>query len=240
MLQKKINTPKIIPTVIACLLVVLLAAFGCKKDEEAPATTDEVVTNSPDEEVTFTSPSLDTESTTDTNTTDEGQDTEETATDTNTTETNTTEESTNATISTNETNLSTTDTQSSSTEESQVLKLAETLAEIYGTYTNKDKQPFKNLQDIKPYASQKMAAWIDGKTSGSASTTSDGAFYGITTKALSSAAIDSGSTSYKVLVTCQQEEITEVTQSPQKDYQLLEMYFVKESKEWKLDGAFWK
>ncbi|MFH2104919.1 MAG: hypothetical protein ABII72_01650 [Parcubacteria group bacterium] len=232
MLQKKINPAKIVPVALACLLIMLLAAFGCKKNEEATTTTDEVVTNSADEEVTFTSPSLDTESTIETSTTDEEQGTEETTT-------NTAEESTNAAISTNETNLSTTDTQSSSTEESQVLELAETLAEIYGTYTNKDKQSYKNLQDIKPYVSQKMATWIDGKTSGPTST-SDGAFYGITTKALSSAAIDSSSTSYKVLVTCQQEEITEVTKSPQKDYQLLEMYFVKESKEWKLDGAFWK
>lgn len=220
---------------LACLLIILLAAFGCKKkEEEAASTTEEIVTNSSDE-VTFTSPSLNTDSATTSDTTD----TTDTATNTSSDTSDDVNSPESTTNTTNTTETNTTSTSSSTQEESQVLKLAETLAELYGTYTNKDKQAYKNLQDIKPYASQKMAAWIDGKTKGAAPTSSD-TFYGITTKALSSATLDSSSTSYQVLVTCQQEEITEVTKSPQKNFLLLEMYFVKENKEWKLDGAFWK
>ncbi|MBU1178532.1 hypothetical protein KJ903_04965 [Patescibacteria group bacterium] len=224
---------------VAGLLILLLAAFGCKKsDEPIDTTTEETNTAVPTDEVTFTSPTDTNTATTDTNTT---TDSTNTATDTNTSSTNTADTNSTTTSDANSTNTTdTTTTSTTSQTEKDILKLAETLAEIYGTFTNKDKQSYKNLSDIKPYTSQKMSAWIDNKTAGTTTSNSGGSFYGITTKALSSAVLDSSSTSYKVLVTCQREEITEVTKSPQKDFQLLEMYFVQESKDWKLDSAFWK
>lgn len=226
----KIKLTKIVQLGIGCVLILFLAAFGCKSgDEEAADTTEETDTAST-EEVTFTAPTVETNTTNDNSVTPA----------TNATATNDSSNSVNAVVNDTATNsLNSTSTSSSTQEEEEVLKLAETLAELYGTFTNRDKQAFKNLQDIKPYASQKMSAWIDGKVSG-ATVSSSGTFYGITTKALSSAVLDSSTTSYKVLITCQREEITEVTKSPEKDFQLLEMYFVQEDKEWKLDSAFWE
>ena len=171
MSNPKINSVRVIQLGLACLLIMLLAAFGCKEAEEAEeATTEEIVTSDADE-VTFTSPSLGTDTTTDTTDVTDTTDPTDITTDISTNVT----DPTNTSVNTTETNTTSVSTSSSNQEEDEVLKFAETLAEIYGTYTNKDKQSFKNLQDIKPYASQKMSAWLDSKAKG-ATTTNSGAF----------------------------------------------------------------
>ncbi|MEW6407558.1 MAG: hypothetical protein AB1465_02600 [Patescibacteria group bacterium] len=126
------------------------------------------------------------------------------------------------------------------TDEDLTLKQqAEKLAEIYGTYTNKDKEPYKNFKELKPYATTKMQAWLDTQTKKSPEE-SDAPFYGVTTKALSSAVIESSADAKKILVTVKQEEITSTRATPQVSYKILLLNFKKEKEEWKLDGVYWQ
>jgi len=222
--MKKHPTKLYLKLSLACLLVLLLAAFGCKSGEDSNETTEESDTNTTEETVTFTTDDTAVNTATNTTTTDEA----------NTATTSDINSPVNSAVNTSSS------TSSDDEDQTKVLKLGTSLAEIFGTFTNKDKEPYKNLKDLKPYASQKMSGWVDNKISGAAKPASDAPFYGITTRVLSSAVLESSSTSYQLLLTCQREEITEVTSSPKKSYQLLEMNFIKESKEWKLDGAFWK
>lgn len=211
---------------LACLLVFLLTAFGCKSDDQSNTTEEASNTEATTEPVTFS-----TENSAEVNTTT----TPDTANISDTDESNgTVNTSVNSVVNSSES------TDTASDDQAKVLKLATSLAEIFGTFTNKDKEPFKNLKDLQSYASKKMSGWINNKVAGASKPDSNAPFYGITTRVLSSAVLESSSTSYQILLTCQREEITEVTSSPKKSYQLLEMNFVKEDKEWKLDGVYWK
>jgi hypothetical protein len=221
--------------ILACLLVVLLSAFGCK---QAEPTKEEAVAE-PTEEVTFAppEPTVTNEAAPPTteevvfpeNAEKEAEVGDETAAEPQKEEEAITNEAVTPTIPTIE-----------ETGEETVLKLAKSLAEIFGTFTNKDKEPYKNLKDLKPYVTAKMEAWIDGKVAEAAAPTFEGPFYGMTTQAVSAGVLESTAASYKILVTCEREEITEVTKSPKKFYQLIEMNFVKEGEDWKLDGAYWQ
>lgn len=115
---------------------------------------------------------------------------------------------------------------------------AEKLAEIFGTYTNKDKESHKNLADLKKYATIKMQSWLDSQIK--IPMDANAPFYGVTTKALSSAITSSASAKKSVLATVKKEEILSTNQTPESVYALLMMNFVKESGEWKLDGAYWQ
>jgi hypothetical protein len=126
------------------------------------------------------------------------------------------------------------------TDEDLALKQqAEKLAEIYGTFTNKDKEPYKNYKELIPYATTKMQAWLDTKVEKSQSNNS-AQFYGATTKALSSAIIESSADAKKILVTVKQEEISATQATPQVSYKILLLNFVKEKEEWKLNGIYWQ
>lgn len=128
------------------------------------------------------------------------------------------------------------------TDEDLTLKQqAEKFAEIYGTYTNKDKEPYKNFKELKPYATTKMQAWLDTYLQTKKSPEeSDAPFYGVTTKALSSAVIESSADAKKILVTVKQEEITSKRATPQVSYKILLLNFKREKEEWKLDGIYWQ
>ena len=208
---------------LACLLVFLLTAFGCKSKEETNQTAENSVDQA-EETITLTT----NDAVVNTAVVPEG----ENVVDTNTNET------VNDLL--NDAVNSAVGTDTGDDDQEKVIKLATSLGEIFGTYTNKDKEPYKNFKDLKPYASKKMSGWIDNKTAKTPAPASNAPFYGVTTRVLSSAVLESNSTSYQILLTCQREEITEVTSSPKKFYQLLKINFVKEAKEWKLDGAFWQ
>lgn len=235
---------------IASLIVLVLSAFGCKNEEETPA---EEETVEPTEEISFTPPEPTATNEAAEATTTEGGDatttdeivfpdtTEETAdSDTEATEGEEAAEpeGTADMIDTQAPEDTTTPTTEDS-EEATLLRLASTLSEILGTFTNKDREPYKNLKDLKQYSSEKMQGWIDSKTSGAATSGAE-PFYGITTRAISSGVLESSANSYKILVTCEREEIAEVVQTPKTFYQLLEMHFIKEGEDWLLDGAYWK
>lgn len=124
------------------------------------------------------------------------------------------------------------------TAEDDLLSQAEIITEIYGTFTNKDKEPYKNLKNLESYASPNMQNYINSVTAKPIDP--NASFYGQTTKALSSAILEKSASSQKILVTAETEQITQATSSPLKKYTLLLLEFVKIDNEWKLNSAFWQ
>jgi hypothetical protein len=255
---------KIIKITLLFGIILLFSAFGCKNADEQTAediaaeqaATTDVSFNVP-EPTTTTSETSAVDSTT-----ESSQSTSSAAEDVLTPPTTTTTDSTAEEDSTTSNSLATdndTDdtvsadsvtsaitqdnspdiTSSNGSDDEDVIKLAKVLAEIYGTFTNKDLEPFKNLQDLKTYASEDMQSWIEDKVS-SYQASDNTSFYGITTQSLSAAVLDSSATEYKVLVTTEREIVDESQSSPEKNYQLIEMNFVKSSDEWLLDSAYWQ
>lgn len=257
----KIKNKKIIKVILLCSVLLLFGAFGCKNADEQ--TTDTVdTTEQVDTEISFTTPqpTISTEDSTGDNALT-GQETVSTDTaldnalttltdsdadenrssDTNTINSSGTTDSTDANSEISTTNeIDTSDiTESTSSDEQDVIKLAQVLAEIYGTFTNKDLEPYKNLQDLETYASEDMQAWIKSKVD-SYQAPDNTSFYGITTKALSAAVLDSSATEYQILVTTEREVIDESQPDSQKYFQLVEMNFIKSGDEWLLDSAYWQ
>ena len=240
----------------ALFIIIILTAFGCKNTDDQAAT-DQAAVDQTTTDVSFAPPEPSTEadtssealvpnadSTSDTTTTDtldaftspEADTSNETPTTENGTIADTT--STEGATITNESPTSSI-VDSTASDEDQVIKLSKVLAEIYGTFTNKDLEPYKNLKNLKSYSSDAMNDWIDSKV-GSYQASDSTSFYGITTQALSAGVLDSSSTDYKILVTCEREEISESSSSPNKYYQLIEMNFTKKGQDWILDGIYWQ
>ncbi|MBU1167886.1 hypothetical protein KKC60_05805, partial [Patescibacteria group bacterium] len=119
-----------------------------------------------------------------------------------------------------------------------IVKQAEKIVELFGSYTNKSKDAFKNFTDIKPFASEVMKTWLDNAASGTQDPNAP--FYGVTTKAVSSAVLDSSANSARILVTTKREEITEQNQTPRTFYALIVVDMLKEGDEWKVNGLYWQ
>lgn len=241
---------------LALFAIIILTAFGCKNTDDQVAT-DQTLTDQASTDISFAppEPSIEADTTSDiqvptTDSTGETTTTDvqdsltspevDTGSDTSTTDNKTTSD----TISSEDTTITnedlTSNTQDGATsDEDQVIKLSKVLAEIYGTFTNKDLEPYKNLKNLKSYSSDAMNDWIDGKVANYQASDST-SFYGITTKALSAGVLDSSSTDYQILVTCEREEISESSSSPKKYYQLIEMNFTKKGQDWILDGIYWQ
>lgn len=135
-----------------------------------------------------------------------------------------------------------TESQNPNDEEQMLQKQAEKLAQIYGTFTNKDKEPYKNYKELKNYATTRMQAWLDSQIKKPIEEDENAPFYGVTVKALSSAIIESSANAKKILVMVKKEEITSTRPTPQVSYKILLVQFVKEkeNEEWKLDGIYWQ
>jgi len=127
---------------------------------------------------------------------------------------------------------------SNSDDETLLLEKAEKLAEIFGTFTNKDKEAYKNLKDLKQYSTAKLNLWIDGKSK--APIDNQAAFYGVTVSALSSVFLEQGNSKNKILVTTKKEEITSVSNTPKISYKVLLMFFEKSEDIWKLSEIYWQ
>lgn len=123
-------------------------------------------------------------------------------------------------------------------EDASLIAEAEKLTEIYGTFTNKDKEPYKNLREIKKYATTKTQAFLDEQMKKQID--SGAPFYGVTTKVLSSAMLESSGNAKKILVTVKKEEITSDKATPRTSYKMILINYVKEKEEWKVDGMYWQ
>ncbi len=122
-------------------------------------------------------------------------------------------------------------------QEKTVLALASKIAEIYGTFTNKDKEAYKNLKTIKTYSTDKMKSWIDDQVAKPIDPKA--AFYGATTKTISTGISDTKDKEMTAIVTCKREEITAQNNKPTVKYQILKLEFSKVGEEWKVNGAYW-
>lgn len=119
-----------------------------------------------------------------------------------------------------------------------LLEQAGKLAEVYGTYTNKDKEPYKNLKDLKQYSTEKLQKYFDEKSK--VSIDPNTSFYGVTTKTISSAILKSTASTREILVTVKKEEITATTTTPKISFKILSMSFQKVGDDFKLDGIYWQ
>ncbi len=218
-------------------MVVLLSAFGCK-EEETPAEEEETtpLSNTNSDSYITNEPFVDIENVgTDTNTevtddnTENGENTEENV---NLSPTNTeADDETDANADTEE-DISVDE----DTVDVTIQDTAEKLAEIYGTYTNRDN--YKNLKDLESYVATSM--WQYLRSMMAVAQDPSAPFYGVTSKALSSAVIEEGEGVTTLLVTTKREEISSQTSTPKVSYKLLLMEFLKEGEEWKLSSAYWQ
>lgn len=114
---------------------------------------------------------------------------------------------------------------------------SKTFSERYGSYSTEAE--FANLRDVLPLMSAAFAAktqaFIDGATPSAA-------YYGVTTRAVTIRvnATDEAAGTADVTVTTQREEAKDVPQNVSVRYQDLELTFIMEDGEWKVDSAVWK
>jgi hypothetical protein len=121
-------------------------------------------------------------------------------------------------------------------EQALVLKQAEKIAQIFGTYATTDDPPYKNLRDLKAYGTSHFNSWLDTIIKDTAPT---GPFHGWATTAVSSAILESDFEAMTILVTCRREEFLEAQRTPKIHYQMLMIKFKKVEEEWKVDWAQW-
>ena len=152
------------------------------------------------------------------------------------TNTETTKTETTTPTTTQPTETTTPTATSTEDEQTIVVKLAEKIAEIFGTYSTRDTTPYQNLKDLKTYGTDQLNSWLDGMIKAQASS---GPFHGWATKAISSAVLESSSDSIKILVTCKKEEFLEDQKTPKVSYQMLTIDFKKVGEEWKVDKVVW-
>ena len=120
-------------------------------------------------------------------------------------------------------------------EDTTLLDTAEKIAEIYGTFTNREN--YQNLKDLQSYVSDTMWGWLQSLMA--TPQNPNAPFYGVTTKAISSGYVEEGEAKTVIIVTTKREEITSNTSAPEPEFQMLLMEFVKDGEEWKLNAAYW-
>jgi len=121
-------------------------------------------------------------------------------------------------------------------EQALVLKQAEKIAQIYGTYGTRDDPPFKNLRDLKDFGTDAFNSWLDTIIKDVAPS---GPFHGWATEAISSAILESSFDSMEILITCKKEEFLETQRAPKVGYKMLKISFKKVGEDWKVDRAEW-
>lgn len=205
------------------ILLLTFTAFGCKKDESATEESDDSSTVQSNESITYNQ-------------------TEEQTNDNSSEEAASEEEGENNNNNSNSTNTSEAANDTSESEKSDddklLLEQAEKLAEIFGTFTNKDKESYNNLKELKEYSTEKLQEWLDEKSS--IPIDSQASFYGVTTEVMSSVILEKSSKKSKILITAKREEITSASSSPKVSYKVLLMLFNKVKEDWKLDGLYWQ
>ncbi|MFA6918640.1 MAG: hypothetical protein WC244_00805 [Patescibacteria group bacterium] len=118
-------------------------------------------------------------------------------------------------------------------------QLALSFSERYGSYSTDQK--FKNLDDLKPFMSDKMQKTInDAIAMERASTSSVDTFQGITTRGLSADLISSEVSSAIIVVQAQRTISTGNGLEPVISYKNLKLSFIKVGNEWKVDDAIWQ
>lgn len=118
-----------------------------------------------------------------------------------------------------------------------VIVTAERFSERFGTFTNQDN--FQNFQNLKVYATPAMQTWMDGFAQNEQKQFKDQniAFYGVTTKTLTSKVLSSRSDSIQVLVNTERREITDQSETPKITYQNIIVEMKRVNNDWKVNFA---
>lgn len=203
--------------IIGIFVVAVFSAFGCKEEEPAEETA-ETIDTTPD--VTYTDTSEDANG--------EAEASDDTAEQT----------SENDSSANGDSEAGGEVVEAVTDDDKILLEQAEKLAEIFGTFTNKDKESYKNLSDLKQYSTDNLQKWFSEKME--TPIDPNAPFYGITTKSISSAIVESTAESREILVTVRREEITSETVTPEVSYHVLLMTFEQVAGEWKLSGIYWQ
>lgn len=120
---------------------------------------------------------------------------------------------------------------------SAIVTTAERFSERFGTYTNQDN--FQNFQNLKIYATPNMQSWMDGfvQTAQKQFKDQNVAFYGVTTKALTSKVLSARPDSIQVLVNTERQEITDQSETPKISYQNIIVEMKRVDNDWKVNFA---
>ena len=120
---------------------------------------------------------------------------------------------------------------------SAIITTAQRFAERFGTYTNQDN--FQNFQNLKIYATASMQTWMDGFVQNQQKQFKDQnvAFYGVTTKALTSKVLSSRTDTIQILVNTERQEITDQSETPKITYQNIIIEMDRVDNDWKVSLA---
>ncbi len=118
-------------------------------------------------------------------------------------------------------------------------QLAMSFTERYGSYSSD--ADFKNLDDIMPMVTEKMAKEIEGKKEGTFENVNTEAqmFQGFTTKALSFSLDETSDTQASVTVGTQRLTYLGSGKDANVSYWKIKLKFIKIGAEWKIDDAQW-
>jgi hypothetical protein len=124
--------------------------------------------------------------------------------------------------------------EASRSQSADVISLSKTFVERYGSYSNE--ADFGNLKDVLTLMSDDFAeetqSFIDR-------TDAPNEYYGVNTKVITVDVENEDDATAYVIVNTQREEAIGSTQNIEVKYQEIELRYVKESGEWKVDSAQW-
>lgn len=124
------------------------------------------------------------------------------------------------------------------TNKSNVLVLASSFAERFGSYSNQS--DFQNIRDLFPFMTESMRNWAEGYVETQRINISSRTYIGVSTKALSRKFLSFSENEADVLVSTQRRESTGAMANENITYRDMELKLVKDGEEWKVDGVWWK
>lgn len=124
-------------------------------------------------------------------------------------------------------------------DEMDLAKIASSFAERFGSYSNHSN--FGNIRDLKIFMTKNMQAWADNFIAEQSKDSYASAYYGITTKSISTevGSFDQSSGTASILVKTQRRESKDTISNSVTIYQDIIINFIKENGSWKVDSANW-
>jgi hypothetical protein len=124
------------------------------------------------------------------------------------------------------------------TNKSNVLVLASSFAERFGSFSNQS--DFQNIRDLFPFMTASMQNWAESYIETQRAGISSGTYAGVTTKSLSRKFLSLSENAAEILVSTQRRESTGVMANETVTYKDMELKLVKEGEDWKVDGVWWR
>ena len=118
---------------------------------------------------------------------------------------------------------------------SDVISLSKSFVERYGSYSNEAE--FANLVDVLPLMSDSFASETEDFIE---SAVAPEEYYGVSTQIVTVSVLSQSESQATVLLTTQREEANGSPQNTSVYYQDIELVFVKEGGEWRVNSATWR